>query len=96
VAELTKKDAEKAYQAGRALASVNWDQAIEMHDDMGKGVGIDDAKARGRLFTPGVHHCPFAEDDPQRKHWLRGLRERLAEPTQDPAAIIAEIDKELK
>lgn len=25
----------------------------------------------------GEHHCPFAEGDPQRDAWLRGLRDAL-------------------
>ena len=93
----TKAALEKAYQAGRALPSIDWDPAIQLHDDLGKGTGIEPGdEAEAKLRTPGVHHCPFAEGDPQRDAWLRGLRDRLKEPTEDPATIVAAIDKELK
>lgn len=95
MAELTKREAEKAYNAGYALPTVDWSPALAMHDELGDGTGISDAKARTQLLTPGPHHCPFAEGDPQRDHWLRGLRARLTEPAKDPAAIVADIDKEL-
>lgn len=33
----------------------------------------------------GEHHCPFAEGDPQREAWLRGLRDSLSEQLDDKA-----------
>ena len=52
-----------------------------------------DATAEQR--TPGVHHCPFAPGDPQREAWLKGLRDKLSEPTKDPSAVLKEIEGEL-
>ena len=45
--------------------------------------------------TPGVHHCPFSPGDPQRDEWLKGLKDRLTGPKDDPAAIVKQIDAEL-
>lgn len=52
--------------------------------------------ATDRQRTPGVHHCPFSEGDPQRGEWLKGLRDALEGPAQDPATILREINDELK
>lgn len=79
MADLSKKDAEKAYKAGYALPSVQWPEG-----------------ATDEQRTPGVHHCPFSEGDPQRVEWLKGLKDALGAPTQDPASILKEIDDELK
>ncbi len=66
----------KAYNAGYALPLVQWPE---------------DATDEQR--TPGVHHCPFADNQPEEKvAWLEGLRNALAAPTKDPAAILEEID----
>lgn len=45
----------------------------------------------------GVHHCPFAEGDPQRTHWLKGLRDSLEEPDpRERANLVKRLDDELK
>ena len=31
----------------------------------------------------GLHHCPFAEGDPQRAAWARGLQDALTEQIAD-------------
>jgi hypothetical protein len=78
-AEAAKSAEEQAYNGGRSLASVT-----EWPDSV-------PAELRG----PGLHHCPFAEGDPQREHWLQGLRDGLDEPRPDPADVLKQIDDEL-
>lgn len=81
MAELTKQERELAYKAGYALPAINFD-------------ALEAVPKEQRV--PGVHHCPFAEGDPQREHWLRGLADRLdGADSYDPAAVAAEVRKEL-
>lgn len=76
----TKAEQEKAYNAGKALPNVVWPE-----------------DATDEQLTPGVHHCPFSDDQPEEKRaWLNGLKARLTAPTKDPAAILEEINDELK
>jgi hypothetical protein len=73
---------ERAYKAGYALPSVNWTPVLDV--------------TTPEQRTPGVHHCPFAEGDPLRAHWMNGLRARLSEQEPyDPAAIIEHIEDEI-
>lgn len=45
---------------------------------------------------PGMHHCPFAEGDPQRIAWAKGLEDALGGDRFDPATILREIRDEIK
>lgn len=73
---------ERARKAGYALPSVNWGPVLDVTTPEQRAVGI--------------HHCPFAEGDPLREHWLNGLKERLSESEPfDPAAIIEDIQEEI-
>jgi hypothetical protein len=73
---------ERAYKAGRALLTVDWSPVED--------VTTPEQRA------PGVHHCPFAEGDPLRDHWLQGLKDALGETADyDPAAVLAEVNAEL-
>lgn len=77
---MNSTEAQKAYQAGKTLPDVQWPDDLELPPEK-------------RVL--GVHHCPFAEGDPQREMWLKGLRDRLEEPAADPKKVLAEIKKEL-
>lgn len=80
--KLTKRAETKAYDAGRANARMT--------------TWPDTIPEEFRM--PGVRHCPFAEGDPQREPWLRGLRDGLVvQEEQDKArkSTLSEIDKEL-
>jgi hypothetical protein len=81
VADEAKSADEQAYNGGYALASVT-----EWPESV-----------PSELRGPGVHHCPFAEGDEQRAHWLEGLRDALAEQQArpDPSDVLKEIDEEL-
>ena len=45
--------------------------------------------------APGLHHCPFAEGDPQREEWLKGYAEVIEEQRISPT-IVRQINDELK
>lgn len=73
---------DKAYRAGYACA-----MTIQWPPEV-----ADDKR------HPGPHHCPFAEGDPQRDAWLRGLRDgwrRLEEQQKARKAALAQLEKEL-
>jgi hypothetical protein len=54
----------------------------------------DDSVEEGQR-DPGPHHCPFAEGDPQRAAWLRGLADALEAP-KDHAKLVQSIRDEIK
>jgi hypothetical protein len=82
MAELTKKDRELAYKAGYALPGIDFDQLEAVPED--------------KRF-PGVHHCPFDDDDPQADEWKKGLADALEKrASYDPAELAAEIRKGLE
>jgi hypothetical protein len=52
----------------------------------------DDAPADQKRL--GEHHCPFAEGDPQREPWLRGLRDALLDQSDEKerAALLKRLE----
>lgn len=84
----TKLEVRKAYDAGRALPRIAWDDLL----------GDDATPDQKRL---GEHHCPFSEADgdqrEQREAWLRGLRDALLDQgdEKDRQALLRRLDANL-
>jgi hypothetical protein len=70
-----------AYEAGRALPSVNWDTGQE-----GSPPVTDEHRRMG------VHHCPFALDSDEGKAWCEGLRDAIGGNPTDRATLLKQLD----
>jgi hypothetical protein len=86
-----KSPEDMAYNAGYQLVDVKW-PAAEIKSE-------DDPRDPDKLLTPGVHHNPFdlrvPEQRAEAEAWLRGLRDRIGEPTKSPDEILADVDAAL-
>jgi hypothetical protein len=81
LSRMTAAEAKAAYTAGKHSVSIVWPE---------------DTNVTPEQQAPGPHHCPFAEGDPQRIEWLKGLEAALGGDTFDPATVLKTIREEIK